>query len=109
MMNNRSRFKWLIVIAIIVIGVAGYLAIAKPNIIKGGSSGLIEIKPLEELVKESNLIVIGEIIEGKSSQPYFVNDDPNYVMIMHTEYTLRVERYLLSSKDIGNSNTVTKY
>ncbi len=43
----------------------------------------------------------------KRSQPYFVNDDPNDMMIMHTEYTLKVERYLLSSsKDIESSNTV---
>lgn len=45
----RSRFKWLIVMTIIAVGVAGYLAIAKPTIIKGGASVMIDVKAIRRI------------------------------------------------------------
>ncbi len=91
----RSRFKWLIVMAIIAVGVAGYLAVAKPTIIKGGASVMIGIKSLEELVNDSSLIIIGVIEEQRPSKKDFDSDNPS-VEFIYTEYVIKVERYLLS-------------
>ncbi len=65
--NNRRLITAIIVVAAVVGIAVGYLATERPAIIRGGVSGLIDIKPLDDLIKDSNLIVIGEIIEEKST------------------------------------------
>lgn len=104
-MSNRKRFKWLIVIAIIAVGV-GYLAIAKPTIIKGGMNGMLEIKSLEELVNDSSLIIIGVVEEQKPSKKDLDSDNPD-VEFVYTEYVINVERYLLS-KGINDDKVTIK-
>ncbi len=106
--NSKYSNKWLIItIAIIItVGVVGYLAITKPTLIKGGGSAMLEIVPLDDLVKDSSLIVIGKVIEEKPSKKDFDSDNAS-VEFVYTEYVIKVERYLYS-KDINDDSITIK-
>ncbi len=106
--TNKYSNKWLITIAIIVAvaGVVGYLAIAKPALIKGGGNAILEILPLDDLVKDSSLIVIGKVIEEKPSKKDFDSDNTS-VEFVYTEYVIKVERYLYS-KDVNYDSITIK-
>ncbi len=109
--NSKYSNKWLIItIAIITaavaVGVVGYLAIAKPTLIEGGGSAMPEIAPLDDLVKDSSLIVIGKVIEEKPSKKDFDSDNAS-VEFVYTEYVIKVDRYLYS-KDVNDDSITIK-
>ncbi len=104
--NSKYNNRRLITIAIIAAVGVGYLAIAKPVLIKGGGSAMLEIVPLDDLVKDSSIIVIGKVIEEKPSKKDFNSDNPS-VEFVYTEYVIKVERHLYS-KDVNYDNITIK-
>ncbi|MEM1959920.1 MAG: hypothetical protein QXE95_01200 [Candidatus Nitrosocaldus sp.] len=102
-MARGIGFGWLIVVTA-VSGIAAYMLIAQPTLIRSNTSSMLELLPLDKLVEHSKIIVVGEIVEQKPSVKDMVENTD--VQIAYTEYILKVERYLLNNSEYEEGDTL---
>ncbi|MEM4285828.1 MAG: hypothetical protein QXS98_07575 [Candidatus Nitrosocaldus sp.] len=102
-MARGIGFGWLIVVTA-VSGIAAYMLIAQPTLIRSNTSSMLELLPLDKLVEHSKIIVVGEIVEQKPSVKDTVENAD--VQIAYTEYILKVERYLLNNSEYEEGDTL---
>ncbi|MEM1959503.1 MAG: hypothetical protein QW181_01020 [Candidatus Nitrosocaldus sp.] len=102
-MARGIGFGWLIVVTA-VSGIAAYMLIAQPTLIRSNTSSMLELLPLDKLVEHSKIIVVGEIVEQKPSVKDTVENTD--VQIAYTEYILKVERYLLNNSEYEEGDTL---
>lgn len=102
-MARGIGFGWLIVVTA-VSGIAAYMLIAQPTLMRSNTSSMLELLPLDKLVEHSKIIVVGEIVEQKPSVKDMVENTD--VQIAYTEYILKVERYLLNNSEYEEGDTL---
>lgn len=102
-MARGIGFGWLIVVTA-VSGIAAYMLIAQPTLIRSNTSSMLELLPLDKLVEHSKIIVVGEIVEQKPSVKDTVENAD--VQIAYTEYIIKVERYLLNNSEYEEGDTL---